>query len=336
MGMKMMMGDDKSSSEDAAKESMGMKGMKMGDDKSSSEDAAKEPEVATYLISTRPEGSEVGPTEGTVYLSTIGFGGVVLLDLTTGETEVVVEGGVPGEKAGLGLITYGPAILVANGGPPFSNIVSLSVYNAATGELIAVCLPPSDVCSVINDVVVKDGYAYATCSDLPVVLKFDADELLAGNCVMGTIPLEPASVFDANSVENAGGAASNGIIPYKNGLLISAYTNGSVYYLDLKTLETTELISGLVLPDGLALKDDTLYIVSNLPAVYVYELSGSKKAPKSAAYVQTIVDDAFETLATGVFVDDNTLVVADLTSSIEFGAGDFDPTSMFKAHAIHL
>lgn len=304
-------------------------GKKSGKGGSSSSEEEGEIEVTTYQVQARPEGSAVGPRKNTVYISQLLVGGIQLLDLTTGKEEEVVP---PAEdRSTAGITVYKNAIIAGGGGPRFEVTPSLHVFDIDTGDLIVTCFPP-DGYLLVNDVIVKDGYVYATDTFFPAVLRFHAEALLAGKCVMDTIPLEPAEKFTAD-VENDI-LASNGIIAYKKGFLICTFGFGSVHYLDGDTYETTELITGLTFPDGLTIMNDKLYVIAS-PGVFVFKLKGGK-APTSAELIEEIIEEEFDALATGVFVSPKELVVMDLTLSQEFFVADTDPTATYKVHRIDL
>lgn len=305
--------------------SMGM-GMGVG---SSSEDEPVQPDVTTFQVTARPEGSAPGPTDDTVYISEVILGGVKLLNIETGEEQQVVPSNP--SRAAVGLATFENAIFVAGGGEPLFATPSIHVYDAVTGEDIVSCFP--DGALFVNDLAIVGGYLYATCSINPVLMKFDVGALLAGECVMESIPLTPAIDFTAD-LENELNA-SNGIAPYGKGVIICTYGFGSVYYLNLETYETSQLVDGeLPLADGVLVDKNTLYILTNLGIIVEYNLTGMDNP--TVELVRVIANEAFETLATASFAGEK-LVAMDLTPSVEFGV-DFDETNLmtFKVHVVDV
>lgn len=300
-------------------------GMGMGSSSSSSED---EPAiVTTFQVSARSEGSAPGPTDDTVYISEVLLGGVKLLNVETGEEQQVVPSDP--SRAALGLATYGNAIFVAGGGEPLGATPSVHVFDVTTGDKIVSCFPEGAL--LVNDLTVVDGYLYVTESINPLLMKYDIGALLVGECVMDRIPLTPAIDFTGDS-ENAL-SASNGIAPYGKGVIICTYGFGSVYYLNLETYETSQLINGeLPLADGVVVDNNTLYILTNMSIIAEYKLRGMDH-PK-VELVRVTENEAFEALATGTLVGDK-LVAIDVTPSVEFGS-EFDPTNTntFKVHVV--
>jgi len=127
----------------------------------------------------------------------------------------------------------------------------------------------------------------------------DADEAIAGNCVVSEVDL-PA-VFIPSAADDFG---ANGVVAYQNGLLVCDEVDGVVWYIHPSDpTQNKEIITDVVGADGLAvIQNRMLFVTNNIEdQIQVFRLEG--EGLEMTATFQTILDsDAYSTAATSAIV----------------------------------
>lgn len=111
---------------------------------------------------------------------------------------------------------------------------SMHVFKLTTSKLVATCIPEGG--DLVNDVVVDSAskFAYFTDSRRPLLYKLYIDNL--PECKFDTIPL-PLSGFSGTQ-----DTYTAGITKWKGGLILSNYHQGSLWYYDLKSKLSYEIV----------------------------------------------------------------------------------------------
>lgn len=247
------------------------------------------PEVLPLPDGFQPEGIVTG--RGTEFFAgSLADGSVYRGDLRTGKGEVFV-GPTPGRIAvGLSYDRRSDYLFVAGGFPDGDGLGKGYVYDANTGEDVAVY--EFDGAGFVNDVVVTRTAAFLTDSFQPVLYR---------------VPLGPGGRLpDQSAVEgiplggdfvSASGFNANGIDAPPNGkyLLVVNSTTGLLYRVDPASGDATEidLRGGTVTSgDGILLDGRTLYVVRNsLDRITVVELD---PGATEGEIVRTIADSDFD------------------------------------------
>ena len=114
------------------------------------------------------------------------YGGVNVIDVTSGVVSLVVPSVGWLERGGIGVF-YEPineVIIQAGGGPALGLPFSVALYDWK-GMSVTTCMPPTDVSpGFFNDIEVKDGSAYITDTLINRLWSFDVAEAAAGNCML--------------------------------------------------------------------------------------------------------------------------------------------------------
>ena len=213
-----------------------------------------------------PEGIEVGNGH-TVYVGSVGSGGIWVGNLRTGAGRILVEG-APGVRSATGLEFDRGRLWVS--GARFGNTI---VYNARTGKSITqIQLATGTAPTFINDAVATKKGVYFTDSQRPVIYKVAT----SGNGRPGAVTTIP---LGGEYQHVAGQFNLNGIVATENGKTLIAVQSFSrkLLTIDPKTgvaklidLGGYDLSNG----DGLLLRGRTLYVVQNRDnKVAVFELS---------------------------------------------------------------
>lgn len=296
------------------------KGSQKGSKKSAKkirESASKERRIVSQvsLGNIRPEGVTEGPGS-TVFVSELLFGGVRKVDLETGEVEQVVESPGFATRGSNGLWYSHGAIWVAGTGPGsgFPLDAAVYVYDANSGEEIAACTFEGG--GFVNDVVVAGDTLFATDSTLPAIYTLNVDAALNGECLTGTIDLPP-DVFTSTGF---GEFKANGIVAYKEGLIVGNGGSGGIYFVNLNDVAVTQFISAVDSPvsDGLLVYGDILYSVENFfnqVAVYHLDYDNGDSFP-SAERVGIVTSPLFDTPTTVAMYKDYLVLV-----NARFGIG---------------
>merc|ERR1711915_493881 len=147
----------------------------------------------------------------------------------------------------------------------------------------------------------------------------------------------------------AGELAANGIVSYGNGLLISHFSRGGVYYLDLTTGETTQVASSEDIPgpDGLTLAPsedgtaDLLYACDNFRnRLVVFSLSFDGAGTVTAEYAGEIADSLIDGPSTSAVWGDvianvnNRPISASLAIPDELGLGPVPYNETFQVISV--
>lgn len=255
--------------------------------------------ITEFPVDERPEGITEGP-ESTLFVSQILSGRVLAIDAATGETKEVV--GEQIERQAWGLWYYKGKIFVAGGGSSFGGgKPEVYVYDAETGNSIVSCAPLSinTFGDFLNDVTIREGVAYITDSVNGKLMAMDAEEALAGKCVVSEVDLPDN--FDPIEKDDFG---ANGVVPYANGLLVSHEIDGSVWLItDLDNTSPTfqEVIpdDGAPGADGLTIVEDRLYVTQNfVNEIGVWKLYKEDGGGVHATKLGKLTSSAFDTPAT--------------------------------------
>ena len=231
-----------------------------------------------------PEGIEVGNGH-TVYVGSVGSGGIWVGNLRTGAGRILVEG-APGVRSATGLEFDRGRLWVA--GARFGNTI---VYNARTGKSITqIQLATGTAPTFINDAVATKKAVYFTDSQRPVIYKVAT----SGNGRPGAVTTIP---LGGEYQHVAGQFNLNGIVATENGKTLIAVQSFSrkLLTIDPKTgvaklidLGGYDLSNG----DGLLLRGRTLYVVQNRDnKVAVFELS---RDLSTATFLHALTDPGLD------------------------------------------
>ncbi|HYK07109.1 MAG TPA: hypothetical protein VEW11_05015 [Gaiellaceae bacterium] len=231
-----------------------------------------------------PEGIEVGNGH-TVYVGSVGNGGIWVGNLRTGAGRILVEG-APGVRSATGLEFDRGRLWVS--GARFGNTI---VYDARTGKPITqIQLATGTAPTFINDAVATKKAVYFTDSQRPVIYKVAT----SGNGRPGGVTTIPLS-GDYQHV--AGQFNLNGIVATENGKTLIAVQSVArkLMTIDPRTgaaklidLGGYDLSNG----DGLLLRGRTLYVVQNRDnKVAVFELS---RDLSTATFLRALTDPALD------------------------------------------
>lgn len=204
-----------------------------------------------------PEGITVDETENVFYVGSTADGTIFRGDIETGEVDVFSEGGTNGRTTAIGMDVDDQDRLFVAGG----DSGQVFVYDAETGESIAVLdtgLAPN---TFLSDVVVVDGVAYVTDSFNPILWRITFDDPL------GTIE-QFVDFTGTPFVFQREGFNANGIVATPDGqyLLVVQSATGKLFRVEIASGEVMEVDLGgveLLNGDGLALDGQMLYAVQN-------------------------------------------------------------------------
>ena len=244
------------------------------------------PEVIPLPDGFRPEGVVVGRGHD-FYAGSLADGRIYKGDLRTGEGGVLVEGETGNVAVGLAYDSRSNYLFVA-GGPTGK----ASVYDADTGQEIAVYDLPVATNTFVNDVVVTRSAAYFTDS-------FAAQFYVLPLSARGTLPdaSQVEAVALGGDFEQEDGFNANGIDATPNGkeLVIVNSTTGKLFRVDPDTGNATLIDLGgdtVTSGDGILLDGKTLYVVQNfLNQIAVVQLDSKLT---SGEVVEIITDSDFD------------------------------------------
>ena len=227
-----------------------------------------------------PEGIEVGNGH-TVYVGSVGSGGIWVGNLRTGAGRILVEG-APGVRSATGLEFDRGRLWVS--GARFGNTI---VYNARTGKSITeIQLATGTAPTFINDAVATKKAVYFTDSQRPVIYKVAT----SGNGRPGAVTTIP---LGGEYQHVAGQFNLNGIVATENGKTLIAVQSFArkLLTIDPKTGAAKQIDLGgydLSNGDGLLLRGRTLYVVQNRDnKVAVFELS---RDLSTATFLRALTD----------------------------------------------
>lgn len=172
-------------------------------------------------------------------------GDIYLADVATQLVTRAVR--APSNRTAVGIHARNGRLFAAGGGSVIIDIdrPALHVYEVVSGNTIASCEVDGEE-AIVNDVVADSDFAYYTDSALGRLYKLSLAAL--PKCEVETIEL-PKPLFDAVS-----GGSSNGLIKYKEGLIVGNYDLGTIFFVDLINKNKVQqiLASGTIPgPDGL-------------------------------------------------------------------------------------
>jgi hypothetical protein len=165
-------------------------------------------------------GNEIGLVEGSTYaLEGQDYaGGIDAWNIETGEKTNIVPSVDDHQRGLYGMCYENGYILVAGGGPisaQHSTEIALHVFEAATGSLLASCLPlgggNSEGGNFMNDVATIGEFAYVTDSLNSKLMVVELEAAKLGECIVSSIDL-PEAIF-------GGFFAAHGKFKYEQELL---------------------------------------------------------------------------------------------------------------------
>lgn len=158
------------------------------------------------LGNIRPEGIRLLPTEAAndlglvpnnstyAIVSELFYGGVLLVNLDTGNVTQLVQSLAFGSRAGIGIHYAQGHIFMAGGGPALGFAsASVTVFDPTQADPVVVTCS-SDQGGFFNEVAIVGNVAYITDSLVNQLWALNIPEAIAGNCVLSSIPL-PADEF---------------------------------------------------------------------------------------------------------------------------------------------
>lgn len=243
------------------------------------------PAIISLPVGFQPEGIAVG--QGTTFfVGSIPTGAIYKGNLRTGEGDLLVPAQEGRSAIGLDYNERSDDLFVAGGATG-----QAYVYDATTGETLAVYTLTTDENVFINDVIVTRSAAYFTNSAQPVIYKIP---LGPG----GALPDQDAveTIELSGDYEQVPGFNANGITATPNGrwLILVNSSLGALYRVDPETGFALQIdLGGGSVPfgDGILLDGRILYVVQNqLNQIAVVHLS---KDLTSGMILDTIMDDDF-------------------------------------------
>jgi sugar lactone lactonase YvrE len=222
-----------------------------------------------------------------IYSGSRANGGIYAADLRTGEGSIIVPG-QPGRIAvGLSFDERTNYIFVSGGATGMAY-----VYDATTGEEVAVFTLTSGVPTFINDVIVTRDAAYFTNSQRAEIYRV---ALGPG----GSVPTDGSfeTIMLTGDYQQVGGFNLNGIEATPNGksLIVVQSATGFLFEVDPETGVATRIDLGDVVlanGDGLLLQGSKLYVVQNrLNQIAVIDLASDLS---SGTLVDTITNSNFD------------------------------------------
>jgi sugar lactone lactonase YvrE len=216
------------------------------------------PEVISLPNGFQPEGITVGPGT-TLYAGSRATGAIYKVDLRTGEGESLVQPQAGRAALGLKYDSRTNYLYVAGGATG-----NAYVYEASTGETIAIISLTTSSPTFINDEVITRDAVYFTDSSNPVLYRvaLQANGKLPSPPTVQEIPLGGdfefvAGQFNANGID----ATPNG----KTLIVVNSYV-GALYRVNPTTGVAKKIDLGsetVEAGDGILLRGHTLYVVQN-------------------------------------------------------------------------
>jgi sugar lactone lactonase YvrE len=271
--------------------------------------AAAAPPTTSYAIpgtAVYPEGITA---RGNVFYVTSTTDGTLYRGTTSGGALRVFEpGGTDGRSTAIGLeVTRdGGRLVVAGGGTG-----QAFVYDTKDGRLVAKYTNGKTSGTFLNDVAIaRNGDAYVTDSQSPVVYRIPADQIARGTGT--TRPLQVFRDFRGTAFSYGEGFNANGITlsPDGKALVIVASGTGRLYRVDLATKAVSQVDLGgrtLVNGDGIELRGTVLYVNRNANGV-LSKVKLNATATRGTVYGQ-LTDATFRYPTTSAFAGAQLLVV---------------------------
>jgi sugar lactone lactonase YvrE len=229
----------------------------------------RSPDTIALPNGFQPEGIAIG-RGGTIYAGSIPTGAIYAADLRTGEGSILVPGQAGRAAIGLDFDRRTDLLYVA-GGPTGSAFV----YDADTGETVAVFRLTTDPATFINDQIVTRDAVFFTDSRRPVLYRIELSRRgrLSPDAEVSEIPLGGdfefvPGAFNANGIE---------VSPDGRELIVINSAVATLYRVDPDDGFATAIdLDGVPMTngDGLLLRGDKLFVVQNrLNQVAVVDLS---------------------------------------------------------------
>lgn len=224
-----------------------------------------------------------------LFVSNLFFGGIRVIDLTSGESRVLQGNRLYLERTAFGMdFDEENELLFVTGSETLEGGVNsglLYAYDPFTGEEALMCrVPdyyPTDVAVVGSQV-----YTTNTLTNTLVVAASPA----SGDCELDQIQLPDefaAAEFDASVVQ--------GVTPYTDGLILVSLGDDQLYYYDPAAGSYTAIATGPTRGGGLHVEDDHLFVADTAnDRVLVYELAGGTGEPVTATAVGALQSEFLE------------------------------------------
>ena len=270
-----------------------------------------------------PEGIAVDEANGSFFVSAAGAGGILRVDLATGEVGEFLPLGSRAGFTTIGMdVDAAGRLWVAGGGSG-----EVLVFDTASGEQLASFTTPDAPAMFLNDVITTDaGDAFITDSNRPVLWRVSA-----GAVEQGAGEAEAWLSFEGTAFEYQEGFNANGIVATPDGgtLIVVSGGTGALYRIDVASREVSAIDVAQALPggDGLILDGQTLYVVQNgADRVAVVELAADVGSGEVTGFID---DERLSSSATAALVGDRLLVV-----NAQFAAMQGTPTLPFTVSVL--
>lgn len=273
--------------------------------------------ASSVALPPRAQAEAISHAAGSLFLiSDARSASIFLLDAATNLLATVVPPN--SSRTALGLSLQNEHLFVAGGGAIGDSAQSapMFVYRFSSGTALAACDAPPG--AFVNDVTSDRRFAYFTDSFLGNVYVLDIAAL--PQCRYSTISLPPETFPVAPFVFSA-----NGLVRFASGLIIANTNQQALFYTDLTTNQTQQLIPDGALPgaDGLDIVYHngyrtvaTLFVAQNSQNLTsIWRVVQRASAPISVRFVRNVTSDSFDT-PTSVAVGAGRLLVA----NARFGA----------------
>jgi len=277
------------------------------------------PKTINLPVGFQPEGITKGP--GTrAFVGTLNGGGVVDVDLVSGQTKFLVQPGTDRMATGLTYSERANAIVVCGAGTG-----KAFVYDATSGQQLAAITLTTQTPNFINDVRIGGGAAFFTDSMRPVIYRVP----------LGSDGRTPGAVQEIPLPQNFGFVAgqlnANGIISVLDGkfLLVVKTNTGEIFRVDPTNGASVKLNLGpdnALNGDGLLLEGNRLLAVqNNNNQIAVFELD---QTYTSGRLVSTLRDPDFRVPTTVAEFDGNLFAVNARFNEVP--GGQAKPTDQFN------
>ena len=270
-----------------------------------------------------PEGIAVHEASGSFFVSAAGAGGILRVDLATGEVSEFAALGSRATFTTIGMdVDAEGRLWVAGGGSG-----EVLVFDTTSGEQVATFTTPDAPALFMNDVIVTEsGDAFITDSNRPVLWRVPA-----GAVEQGGGEAEAWLSFEGTAFEYQEGFNANGIVATPDGgtLIVVSGGSGALYRIDVASQEVTaiEVAEALTGGDGLILDGQTLYVVQNgADRVAVVELAEDLGSGEVVGFID---DERLSNAATAALVGDRLLVV-----NAQFSTMQGTPTLPFTVSVV--
>lgn len=211
-----------------------------------------------------PEGIARDPRGPYFYVSSLTDGRIYRGDVRSSRTSVWLPGNAADGRTTAGGMKVDAAgrLVVAGGGTGY-----VWVYDTRSGALLH-RFATGTANPMLNDVALAaNGDVYVTDSFEPTLYRITARQLLGGGGG-ATVPLRPFLDLRGTSIDYDDGFNLNGLVvtPDQRYLIVADYNDGALHRVDLRrrTVSAIDLGGAAVHGDGLLMRGDLLYAVSNL------------------------------------------------------------------------